>query len=123
MTNLLRDDAEVTALVMIVPVPVVMFVESVVVLDAAVLAFPIAGKILAAIMTRGDPTRADVGRTGPISLVPLPVPADRIPISFHPDEFRPGTSRNNLDYPRRRRGADLDSDRNLAKRCTAGQKR
>jgi hypothetical protein len=107
------------ALVFTVPVVValVVVVPVVVVLDAAVLAFPIAAVEALTVVTRAYPTSALVGRASPVAAMPTIVAAYGIPVAFDPEELGAGADRANGNDPRRGRGTDYDSDRNLSERC------
>jgi hypothetical protein len=101
--------AAVISLVFTVPV--------VVVLDAAVLAFPIAAVEALTVVTRANPASALVGRTSPITTMPAIVATNGIPVAIDPEELRAGADRANSNDARRGRGTDYDSDRNLSERC------
>jgi hypothetical protein len=92
-------------------------VPVVVVLDAAVLAFPIAAVEALTVMTRAYPASALVGRASPIAAMPAIVAANGIPVAIDPEELRAGADRANSNDARRGRGTDYDSDRNLSERC------
>jgi hypothetical protein len=107
-----------------VPIVVMIPVPAMVVRGVAVIAIPIAFKEALSIMMRFHPTRAGVGRTGPISLVPLIVAAYRVPVARYPGIIGPGTSWLNPKDTGRRRRADSYSDGNLSEdssRCQEHQ--
>src|SRR6185369_3324824 len=80
---------------------------------SATIAIPIAFVEHSAFIAWPDPTRAAVGRTRPISVVPSVSPAIGIPVAVYPDVSKPGTAWLNPDDPWRRRSPNSDSDRDL----------
>ena len=102
--------------IVIVPAPViavVVAIPSVVVINVAVRAIPIAGVESLAVMTRSDPTRAFVRRAGPIAFMPTIASAAWIPISVNPDELWSRLRGKNGDYPGFGRSADADANTDL----------
>lgn len=85
------------------------YVPSMIVLDAAMIAVPVAGKIFVTIMMRNDPVRAHVWRPSPITVMPPVMPTHGIPIAFHPDIIRARPRRLDVNYTRAWRWSDSDS--------------
>jgi len=76
---------EVCASLVVFPVIAVAIpIPTMVVLDPAMPAVPISGKIALPIVMRSYPVCPAIGRTRPIAGVPFVVTADGIPITFHP---------------------------------------
>ncbi len=100
--------AIVVKIAVMVPVPLV------IVLDAAMVAFPIARKKLPAIVMRANPVSPLVGRPAPISFMPAIMTAIRIPIPVHPKIARPGSGGPDCHNPRRRRRSDANANANLS---------
>jgi hypothetical protein len=71
---------------------------------------PVTGIILRSIMARRYPERAFVWRTAVITVVPLVLALDRVPIPSNPGVSFARTSRLN-DDPRRRRCPDVYAER------------
>jgi len=71
-----------------VAVPVMVMIPMVVVLEATAISFPVAHKILAALMAWPNPAGPRVWRPRPITRVPLVVPSDRIPIALNPTRIQ-----------------------------------
>src|SRR5689334_22475128 len=94
-----------------IPIPIA--IPAMIMRHAAMLAFPIAVKVSAALVARTDPTSARVWGARPISVVP-PIPAvDDVPIAVHPNVGRSGSRRVRSDDSRRGRGPDADAHRDL----------
>ena len=125
----LGGNALLLAVVIAIEIPIVItvVVPAVVVGQLAALPFPIAGKILLAIMMRFHPTRAGIRRTGPISVVPFVVVAHRVPIAAYPGIICARTSWLHSENPHWWRGADSHSDGELSEsrpgcqQCQYGQ--
>ena len=100
-----------------VMIPVVVMVPAVVVFEAAAVAVPVAHEITLAVMMRGDPAGARVGRLRPIAGVPLVVVTYWIPVAFDPDVALGRGRRWRRDHPRGWWRANLDSDRDLGAGC------
>jgi hypothetical protein len=98
-------------------VSLVTAVPAVVVLDAAVLAFPIAGEEALTVVTRAYPASALIGRASPIAAMPAIVATYGIPVAIDPEEPGAGADGTNGNDARRGRGTDYDSDRNLSESC------
>jgi len=114
----------VVVIVPAIAVSVVVMIPSVVVLKAAAVAVPIAGKVAFPVVVRRYPARAGVGRTRPIAGMPFVVPSHRVPIALDPYKIRPWRSRNHGHYARRRRRSDLDPYGNLrVRRQRAGEQK
>lgn len=106
----------IVAVIIVVPavaVPVVVMVPAVVVLEAAVVAVPVTGEVVLAVVARRYPPCARIRRASPVSGMPPVVMSDGIPVAFHPHKIGPRSRRNDRQHAGRRRRADLDSDGNL----------
>jgi hypothetical protein len=92
----------VVMMVILVPVrvSVVIAVPTVVMLDSAAVAFPIAGKKLFAIVMGRDPSGSFIRRASPIPVVPFVMTTDRIPIAFDPHISGPWTRRKSVNHAR-----------------------
>ena len=101
-------------------IAVVIVIPVMIVFEAAMRAIPVACVEAAAFMARADPTRAGVGRTSPISLVPNVTAVHRIPVAIDPGVFRSRADRNDI-MPRRRRRPDLNSNRDLGSRMMSAK--
>lgn len=102
--------------VLAVPIaPATVVVPTMIVANAAPLTFPVACEIAFPVMPRNHPYCSWIGWPAPISVMPLVVVADRVPVALNPHEFGPWSYRPHPHYPRGRWRADLDSDRNLRK--------
>jgi hypothetical protein len=112
----------VVVVVAIVPAPAIA-VPVVIVLEAPAVAFPVPLEESTAIMMRHDPARSRIWRPGPISVVPLVVMADRIPVALDPDVLGGGTRGQNADYTGWWRRADLYSNRYLSAQRSRGQEK
>jgi hypothetical protein len=105
----------------VIPIVIRMLVPLVVVVDVAPVAIPVAGIIALTIMVRRYPVRACIHGASPISVVPLIVVADRIPVAGYEGIALAGTSRLHPYYAIRRRGADPNSDGNLSEHRSSSQ--
>jgi hypothetical protein len=103
----------VTTPVLLSKIAVVVTVPVVVVFNPSALTDPVTCKKLAAFITGNVPTRADVWGLSPVALVPLPMVSDGIPITVHPDEFRCGSRRHDVNHSGWWRGTNPDADRDL----------
>ena len=101
---------------------VVIFVPLVIVFDAAVLAIPVSGEELTAVMAGSYPTRPGIRRTRPVSVVPLIVSAHRIPVAIYPEEIRPRCVGSHSHDARGWRRSDSDAQRDLRVERSPGQK-
>src|SRR5581483_7639052 len=89
-------------------------VPAMIVLVMAVRAIPVPSEIARAVMMRPNPDRALVRRAAPIAFMPPIMAFHRIPVALYPD--KPGAWHRRLhDDSRRRRRADLNSNRDI--RC------
>jgi hypothetical protein len=86
----------------------------VVVLDAAVRAFPVAVVEPFSIVARADPASAFIWWPAPIASVPPIVSSGWIPVAAYPDESRSGLCGDNGDNARCGWRANADSDRYLS---------
>jgi hypothetical protein len=66
------------------------------------------------------PTRAFIGWTRPVAIVPLIATPHGIPITIHPKKARAGCGRPNPDNPWWRRRPDSDSNRKIRSKNRAG---
>src|ERR1017187_1273218 len=105
----------------VVPVVVLMFVPFMVVGNLAMLAIPVAVKVLLAIMVRCHPGGAGVGWTGPVSFMPLVAVAHGVLVAGYPNIPFAGTWWLHPHYTVRRRRADSDADGNLSEDRSRGQ--
>jgi len=101
-------------------ISVVVVVPVMVVLETTMGTVPIAAVEAPIFMARADPMRSGIGRTSPIAAMPEVTAVDGIPIAFHPDKLRTGTDRSDI-MPGRRRGPDLNADRDLGSRVMSAQ--
>jgi hypothetical protein len=93
-----------------VAVSLTLAIPAVIMIEAAVLAFPVAVIVSAALPARSDPRCAAVRRVSPIPAVPNVAAVYHVPVAIHPDVAR---ARGNRSYPvhtRRRWSADSDAD-------------
>ena len=95
-------------------IPIAPPIPMVVVLPASGIAVPMPGEVATSFISRDYPAGRRVDGAGPITGVPSVVVADRIPVARDPDKLWAGTRRQNPNYTRRRRCADLDADGNLS---------
>lgn len=105
--------------IVIAEVAVSIAIPAVIVFNTAAVSLPVAGVISFAIVARRNPTRSLVRWPGPVSFVPFVVPADRIPVTRHPDVLRSWAWGNHGNHPRWRRCPSHDSDRNLGFTCAS----
>ena len=105
--------APIVVAIVFAPIAVAVAVPAVIVLPPSVVAIPVTGEVPAALITRSNPPRAAINRQRPITGVPLIVISHGIPVALHPNVFRAGAGRQNLDHARRWRRTDLYPDRNL----------
>ena len=96
-------------ILVVIVVSVMAFVPAMIMLDAAMIAVPVAGEIFVTVMMRNDPVRAHVRRSSPIAVMPPVMPTHGIPIAFHPDIIRARPRRLHVNYARARRWSDSDS--------------
>ena len=78
----------VPLMVVTMEIAVVATVPVMFMLSPAAISVPIARKITLPVVMRYDPASSLVWRPSPIAFMPLVVPSQGIPISFHPDEIR-----------------------------------
>jgi hypothetical protein len=98
-----------------VAIPTVMVsVPAMIVIESPAVAVPISGVPAIAIVPRFNPARTDVGRTGPIAVVPAIPAVDDVPVAVDPDVLRPGTRRKDSYDAWRGRRSDSNPDRNLS---------
>lgn len=89
-------------------------VRAVIVLDAAVVAFPVTGEELLTIVPRSYPVRAFIRRTRPIPRMPAILAVNRILITVNPNVTGTGRLRTNAYHTWRRRRSNADPDANLS---------
>ena len=92
----------------LIPIPLMVMV------NAALVAFPIAVIKHLSVVTWRDPSSASVRWTSPITAVPFVMVSDGIPITRNPSELGPRPWRRNANHSRSRRRSYSDSDRNLS---------
>jgi hypothetical protein len=93
--------------VMLTIIAVMLAVPMMVVFAAAALAIPVAAIEALSLVARTDPACAAIWRTSPVPAMPMVAAPHRIPVSFHPCEFRTWPRRENPDHPRRWRRSDF----------------
>jgi hypothetical protein len=103
----------------VIPIPVP--IPMVVMLPAAGAAVPEPAKVTSALVVRRDPPCGRISRASPISRVPLVMVSSRIPVALYPNEIGTGSRRQDAHHTRGRRGANLDSDGNLAEDGCGGK--
>jgi len=97
-------------------IPVMVAVPVMVVFAPAAIAFPVPRKEALSVVVGHNPTRAEIGRTSPVSGMPLIMASNGIPVSLNPYEFGAWSSRDYPNHTRRRWRSDLYSNRHLAQR-------
>src|ERR1035441_5930957 len=110
----------VLIVVIVVPVAALFFIPFMVVGNLAMIAIPVAVKVLLAIMMRCHPRGAVVGWTGPVSLVPLVAVAHRVLVAGYPNIPCARTWWLHPHYTVRRRRPDSHSDGNLSEDRSRG---
>jgi len=111
--TLTRLNGLLATIVISIPITIValsVLVPVMVMLQPAVVAFPITFKEFTALVMRNNPVSSGKWCPGPITLMPLPMVSYRIPITIDPYKIAPGSGRNNTNYARRRRLADSDAN-------------
>ena len=101
--------------IVVVPATVVTIMVAIpmmVVFEAAAGAVPIADEVAATFVAGTNPTRASVGRQGPIAAVPAIMMSVGIPIAINPEVVRARTHRNYI-VARGRRRPDFNADADL----------
>jgi hypothetical protein len=116
-----RDPRPLASVVVVTIVSVPVVIPMMIVSQAPALAFPVTVVEAAAVMVGYHPQSARVRWAGPVSVVPLPMVADRIPIAFHPNEAGSGCERPDRHDTRGRRGTDFDANRYLSEENSAEQ--
>jgi hypothetical protein len=109
----------VSVVVVIVTIPVA--IPTMIVGKPPSLAFPITFVEPSAIVVGDHPNCARIWWAGPVTVMPLPMMADRIPIAFHPNEARSGSDWPDSYDTRRRRGADFDANGYLSEEDSSDQ--
>jgi len=94
----------ITVVTAVVPVPVM--VPTVIMFNPAAIYLPVALKEPLPIVVPRHPARSLVGRPSPITVMPLVIPSDGIPIALDPNELRSWWRRLNIDQAGRRWGAN-----------------
>jgi len=92
------------------PIAVPVTVPTMIVVEPAAIAFPVAVKESISVMARPYPARVSIGRASPVSLMPNIAAAHWVPVAVHPIVIR---SRRSWAYPnlaRRRWRPNSDSD-------------
>lgn len=88
---------------------IAIFVPLVVMFYAAMIAVPITGEELVAIMPRCHPMGARIGRSCPVSFVPLVVSGYGIPVAVYPEVIRSGCNRSDSHDARGWRRSNRDA--------------
>src|SRR5215468_1250621 len=109
------------AIVAIISIPAA--IPMMIVAQPPAIAFPITFVIAPAIVARHYPHGIGVRRPRPVPVVPLPMMAHRIPITFQPNKTRSGGNRPDMYDARRRRRADLDTNGYLGEEHSSKQER
>lgn len=113
-----RDLATIVAAIAPAFVPLSASVPTMVVVEPAAIAFPIAGNEPPPVVIGLNPVPAREGRSRPVARVPHPASADRIPVAVDPHEI--GTwLRRHARWTQPWRRPDRDAERNLSagRRC------
>jgi hypothetical protein len=97
-------------------IAVTVAVPVMVVFAPAAVAIPVPFKEALSVVAGPNPACAGIGWTSPVSGMPPVTVSHRIPVSFHPDEFRAWARREHPNHSRRRWRSDHDSNRDLAER-------
>jgi hypothetical protein len=105
----------------IITLPVL--VPVVVVLIPAVFSLPITLIVPSAFIAGYEPLSARIRCPSPITLVPLPMVTDRIPVTVNPNVIGTRLNGTNTFVTRRRRRSDLNTERDLSPKSRTGQKR
>jgi hypothetical protein len=106
----------VAMIVVIVIAAVIAFmivIPFMVVLDAAMFAFPIAVVEAFSVVARADPASTFIGWPAPIAFMPAIVTSDGIPVAADPDESGSGLRGHDGDNARFGRSANADANRDL----------
>jgi len=94
-------------------IAIMIVIPFMVMLDAAMRAFPIAVIEPLSIVARADPASAFVGWLAPIAFMPAIVASGGIPVAADPDEFGSGLCGNHCDDTRFGRRTNTDPNRYL----------
>lgn len=78
----------VLVMISIMVVAIVVVVPVVIVLNTAAISFPVTHIVPFAVVVRSNPVSSIVGRSSPISFMPLVMLSHGIPITLHPHELR-----------------------------------
>jgi len=111
----------VAIVVTLAKIAITVSVPAMVVFPPPPITLPVALKVPLSIMARPDPACAWIGCAGPVSVVPLVMVADWIPVAFHPDKFRTWSWRRSHKHPWGRGWPDSDSDGNLSEHGSSGE--
>ena len=101
-------------------IAIVVFIPTMIVLEAAMRPFPVTGEVTGAIVMGRDPDCAFVRRTAPIAFMPPVVAFQGKPIALNPDKLWSWAFRANRYHARRGRRADLNTDRDIGGQGRAG---
>jgi len=96
-------------------------VPAMVVLTPAAIAFPVTVIESLAVVTGTNPMSTAIWWPRPISVMPLVMVPDGVPVAIYPKELRTRGDRPNPNRSGGRRRADSNSDRNLAEDYSACQ--
>jgi hypothetical protein len=116
---LARHGSLLFLMMIVVEIAVAIVVPLVTMFNAAVGAFPVTFVEELAVVSRTIPTRANIWRAAPVSVMPNVTARYRIPISSDPCVIGPWACRYGIDSGRRG-WADRDSNRHGAKHHSCG---
>lgn len=104
-------------------ITVVSAIRVVIVFDAAMVAIPVSGEELLAIVTRSDPAGAFIRRTRPIARVPAIAAVHGVLITVYPNVTGTWSCGTDHNDPRRRRRSDANAYANLSAQRKSGTKK
>lgn len=107
--------ANITVVFMRTKIPFAIEGPGMVVVYTAVISIPETVEESLSVVTGCDPVGTRIGWPTPISVMPLVMVSDRIPVALHPHVVRPWTGRPKRDNAGRWRRTNSDSDRDLSK--------
>jgi len=112
----------VAVVIVAVAVPAIMIaVPMMIVTHPAAFTLPVTLEEAFAIMMRYHPDCAGIGRACPVTLMPLVMVPDRMPVANNPHKIRAGARRLNPYDTRRRRSADADTDGDIGSECAPSE--
>jgi hypothetical protein len=107
--------ANIALMVVRMKIPFAIGGPGMVVVHTAVISIPETVEESLSVVTGCDPVGTSIGRSTPISVMPLVVVPDRRPVALHPHILRPWTVRPKRDNAGCWRRTNSDSDRDLSK--------